>query len=171
MFAASDPRQPDGRYPRVRGSVWIIAVLLSCSTARTTEAPRKGARELKFDIDRDVSFEMQGMQLELRNPRLSGPCSPDITEGIGLAINAPREVQFSNGPHLDPDDARFIVCAASNFVYNTLGFGSAFIDKVTFVIVDARTHQSRSRGTRAGRPLSPAYTLAGPRVVLLRPRR
>jgi hypothetical protein len=102
----------------------------------------EGSREMKFKIDRAASFELEGLALMLRNERIEGACSPVIEEGPGIAINAPAEVTFSTGAFLDPRDARFIVCGASQFVYDTLGFGSSFADHVSFVAVDARTHQS-----------------------------
>jgi hypothetical protein len=99
---------------------------------------------LKFKIDREVSFELEGMARFLGSDRVSGPCTPKIEEGLGLAINAPREVVFSRGPQLDPNEARFIVCGASQFVYDSMGFGARFADQVVFVAVDARTHEARS---------------------------
>ena len=97
--------------------------------------------EFKFKIDRDGSFEPDEEWLLFNNPRLSTRGTPEITSGVGIAINAPREVQFSDGPKLSPKDAQFIVCVATEFVYNTLGYGSRFMDNVTLVVVDARTHK------------------------------
>ena len=65
-------------------------------------------------------------------------------EGLGIAINAPIEVTFSTGETLDPDDCRFFVCGASEFVYDTLGYGRNFADNVTFVAVDQTSQVARS---------------------------
>jgi hypothetical protein len=97
--------------------------------------------EFKFKIDRDGSFEPDEAWLLFNNPRLDTRGTPDIISGVGIAINAPREVQFSEGPLLSPKDAQFIVCVATQFVYDMMGYGSSFMDYLTLVVVDARTHQ------------------------------
>ena len=97
--------------------------------------------EFKFEIDRDGSFEPDDDWLLFENPRLSTRGKPKIISGVGIAINAPRTVQFSEGPRLSYKDAQFIVSVATRFVYGTLGYGASFMDNVTFVVVDARTHQ------------------------------
>jgi hypothetical protein len=97
--------------------------------------------EFKFKIDRDGSFEPEAAWLRHNNPRLSTRGTPDIISGEGIAINAPREVQFSESRRLADGDAQFVVCVATQFVYNTLGHGSSFMDHVTLVVVDGRTHQ------------------------------
>ena len=98
--------------------------------------------EFKFEIDRDGSFEPEAFWTRHNNPRISTRGKPKIIAGVGIAINAPREVQFSEGPRLLPQDAQFIVCVATRFVYDMLGHGSDFMDHLTLVAVDARTHQS-----------------------------
>jgi hypothetical protein len=95
----------------------------------------------KFQIDRDGSFEPDEAWLVYSNPRTSTNGTPKIISGVGIAINAPRIVEFSNGPQLDHRDAQFIVCVRTRFVYDTLGYGSDFMDNVDLVVVDARTHQ------------------------------
>jgi len=97
--------------------------------------------EFKFEIDRDGSFEPDEDWLLFNNPRLDTRGTPEIISGVGIAINAFREVQFSEGPRLSPKDAQFIVCVATRFVYDMLGYGSRFMDHLTLVAVDARTHQ------------------------------
>jgi hypothetical protein len=97
--------------------------------------------ELKFRIDRDGSFEPEAFWLRFKNPRIPTRGCPEILSGTGIAINAPREVLFSDGPTLSPKDAQFIVCVATKFVYNTMDLGSDFMDHLTLVLVDARTHQ------------------------------
>ncbi len=99
---------------------------------------------MKFKINREVTFEREGLALMLRNDRFECPCTPDIEEGIGLAINAPIEVTFSKEGTLDPEDCRFIVCGASQFIYDTLGYGSNFADQVSFVAVDQTDQIARS---------------------------
>ena len=130
-----------------RGLVkWAAFLLLlsACGTAPQIRKENAKMDELKFKIDRDGSFEPDAGWLLFKNARLSTRGTPKILSGVGIAINAPREVQFSNGPHLDPEDAQFIVCMASRFVYGTLGYGSSFIESVTLVVVDAHTHQEYS---------------------------
>jgi len=100
--------------------------------------------EFKFEIDRDGSFEPDEAWLRHDNPRISTRGKPKIISGVGIAINAPREVQFSEGPRLSPQDTQFIVCVASRFVYDMLGYGSSFMDHLTLVVVDARNHQEYS---------------------------
>jgi hypothetical protein len=97
--------------------------------------------EFQFQIDRDGSFEPDDVWRSINNPRLSTNGTPNIISGVGIAINAPRIVEFSSGPQLDHRDAQFIVCVATQFVYDTLGYGSDFMDHVFLVAVDARTHQ------------------------------
>ena len=79
----------------------------------------------------------------LRNDRFDCPCTPEM-EGLGIAINAPIEVTFSTQQTLDPDDCRFFVCGASEFVYDTLGYGRNFADNVTFVAIDQTSQVARS---------------------------
>jgi hypothetical protein len=98
--------------------------------------------EFKFKIDRDGSFEPDEDWLLLNDPRIDTRGTPEIISGVGIAINAPREVQFSEGPRLSHKDAQFIVCVATRFVYDMLGYGSDFMDHLTLVVVDARTHQA-----------------------------
>ena len=100
--------------------------------------------EFKFKIDRDGSFEPEAFWLRYNNPRIDTRGTPEIISGVGIAINAPREVQFSEGPRLSPKDAQFIVCVATRFVYDMMGCGSSFMDHLTLVVVDARTHQEYS---------------------------
>jgi hypothetical protein len=100
---------------------------------------------LKFKIDRDVTFEREGLALLLKNDRVRCPCTPKLEEGLGIAINAPIEVTFSNEGTLDSKDCRFVVCGASRFVYNTLGHGANFADQVSFVAVD-QTSQIATSG-------------------------
>jgi hypothetical protein len=107
---------------------------------------------LKFTIDREVTFDRGSAAQFIRSDRVSSPCTPQIEEGVGLAINAPREVTFSKGPELDPDDAQFIVCGASNFLYDSMGMGARFADNVTFVAVDARTQEARSASNEPNVP-------------------
>ena len=97
--------------------------------------------EFKFEIDRDASFEPDEVWLLFKNPRIDTRGSPKIISGVGIAINAPREVQFSEGPLLSHKDAEFIVCVATQFVYDTFGYGSRFMDHLALVLVDARTQQ------------------------------
>ena len=97
--------------------------------------------EFKFEIDRDGSFEPDEEWLLFNEPRFSTRGTPRIISGLGIAINAPREVQFSEGPRLSHKDAQFIVCVATQFVYDMMGYGSSFMDYLTLVVVDARTHQ------------------------------
>ena len=129
---------------RVKWASFLLLLLAACGTTPQMRKENSKMDELKFKIDRDGSFEPDAAWLRYNNPRLSTRGTPEILSGIGIAINAPREVQFSNGPHLDPEDAQFIVCMASNFVYDTLGYGSNFIESITFVVVDAHTHQEYS---------------------------
>jgi hypothetical protein len=100
--------------------------------------------EFKFEIDREGSFEPEAFWLRHNNPWISTRGTPRILSGVGIAINAPREVQFSEGPRLSHKDAQFIVCVATRFVYDMLGYGSDFMDHLTLVVVDARTHQEYS---------------------------
>ena len=100
--------------------------------------------EFKFKIDRDGSFEPDEDWLLLNDPRIDTRGTPEIISGVGIAINAPREVQFSEGPRLSHKDAQFIVCVATRFVYDMLGYGSDFMDHLTLVAVDARSHQAYS---------------------------
>jgi rhodanese-related sulfurtransferase len=97
--------------------------------------------EFKFKIDRDGSFEPEAFWLRYNNPHIPTRGCPEILSGTGIAINAPRQVLFSDGPTLSPTDAQFIVCVATKFVYNTLDMGSDFMDHLTLVLVDGRTHQ------------------------------
>ena len=99
---------------------------------------------MKFKIDREVTFEREGMALLLHNDRFRCPCTPKFDEGLGIAINVPIEVTFSNEGTLDSKDCQFIVCGASRFVYNTLGYGSNFADQVTFVAVDQTSQVATS---------------------------
>lgn len=99
---------------------------------------------MQFKINREVSFELEGLALMLKNDRLECPCTPDIEEGLGIAINAPIEVTFSKGETLDPKDCRFFVCGSSEFVYDTLGYGRSFADHVTFVAVDQTSQVART---------------------------
>jgi hypothetical protein len=108
--------------------------------------------EFKFKIDRDGSFEPEAFWLRHNNPRLSTRGTPDIISGIGIAINAPREVQFSEGPDEGgsfsegprrlPEETQFIVCVATRFVYNMMGYESDFMDHVFLEAVDTRTHEA-----------------------------
>ena len=100
--------------------------------------------EFKFEIDRDGSFEPDEEWLLFNEPRFSTRGTPRIISGLGIAINAPREVQFSEGPRLSHKDAQFIVCVATRFVYDMMGYGADFMNHVTLVVVDARTHQEYS---------------------------
>jgi hypothetical protein len=123
-------------------ALWLVA----CGTTGRP-SPEKEHREMsefKFEIDRDGSFEPDEAWLRFNNPRLSTRGTPEITAGTGIAINAPRVVEFSEGPILQPGDAQFIVCVATRFVYDTLGFGSSFMDNLSLVVVDGRTHQEYS---------------------------
>ena len=128
----------------VKWAAFLALLLAACGTAPQMRKENSKMDELKFKIDRDGSFEPDAAWLRHDNPRLSTRGTPTILSGVGIAINAPREVQFSNGPHLDPEDAQFIVCMASNFVYDTMGYGSSFIESVTLVVVDTHTHQEYS---------------------------
>ena len=100
---------------------------------------------MKFKIDREASFEREGLALLLMNDRFRCPCTPKLEDGLGIAINAPIEVTFSNEGTLKRNDCHFIVCGASRFVYDTLGYGSAFADQITFVAVD-QTSQIATSG-------------------------
>jgi hypothetical protein len=127
--------------------VSILALLLSaCGTTAGSQSrkERDNMDEFKFEIDRDGSFEPDEAWLRHNNPRLDTRGTPDIISGVGIAINAPREVQFSEGPLLSPKDAQFIVCVATQFVYDMMGYGSSFMDYLTLVVVDARTHEEYS---------------------------
>jgi hypothetical protein len=93
---------------------------------------------MKFRIDRDASFDGRFGH----GDRLRGPCNPTIEDGLGIAINAPRRVLFSAAATLEPHDAPFIVCGAVTFIHDTFGWGADFADRVSFVAVDARTHQA-----------------------------
>ena len=107
--------------------------------------------EFKFKIDRDGRFEPDEAWLLFNNPRLDTRGTPKIISGVGIAINAPREVQFSEGPDEGrsfsegprrlPEGTQFIVCVATRFVYNMMGYGSDFMDNVFLEAVDTRTHQ------------------------------
>ena len=78
---------------------------------------------MKFKIDREASFEREGLALLLMNDRFRCPCTPKLEDGLGIAINAPIEVTFSNEGTLKRNDCRPIVYGAeTNFVYDTLGF-------------------------------------------------
>ena len=126
---------------------WLLALLLSTCGTTGGSQPRKERDkmdEFKFEIDRDGSFEPDEAWLLFNNPRLDTRGTPEIISGVGIAINAPREVQFSDGPRLSPKDAQFTVCVATRFVYDILGYGSSFMDNLTLVVVDARTHQEYS---------------------------
>ena len=101
---------------------------------------------MKFTIDRGANFELEGLALMLRNDRLEGPCTPRLDDGLGIALNAPVEVTFSTEKKLEARDCRFLVCGASRFVYDTLGYGANFADHVTFVAVDQLTHVVYSAG-------------------------
>jgi hypothetical protein len=105
--------------------------------------------DFKFEADRDGSFEPDEDWLMFKNPRLSTRGQPKITSGTGIAINAPRTVEFSHGPRLLPRDAQFIVCVTTRFLYDTLGFGGSFMDNVSLVVVDALTHEEHSASALA----------------------
>lgn len=122
-----------------------------------------------FEIDRDGSFEPDEEWLLFMNARLSTRGTPKIVSGVGIAINAPREVTFFNGPMLNPGDAQFIVCAASRFVHDPLGYGSNFMDHVTFVVVDARTHQEYEVPARLADDSTLSDNLIAPPADLPRP--
>lgn len=125
--------------------------------------------EFRFEIDRDGSFEPDRAWLRFNNPRLGTRGTPKILAGVGIAINAPREVTFSEGPNLNPEDAQFIVCAATRFVYDTLGHGSSFMDHVTFVVVDGRTHQEYAVPARLADDSTLSDNLIAPPGDLPRP--
>jgi hypothetical protein len=121
---------------------WALALLLCmCRTAAAPQPsnPRETMTELKFKIDRDESFAPNPNWP--RESRISTRATPKIISGQGIAINAPREVLFSEGPILSGEDAQFIVCVATEFVYDTLGYGTDFMDHVVLVLVDAQTHE------------------------------
>jgi hypothetical protein len=136
-------------------SAWTLALLLlACGTTAGSQ-PRKehdNMDEFKFEIDRDGSFEADEEWLLFKNARLSTRGTPDIISGIGIAINAPREVQFSEGPDEGgsfsegprrlPEETQFIVCVATRFVYNMMGYESDFMDHVFLEAVDTRTHEA-----------------------------
>lgn len=131
-------------------STALLLGVLAANTACRSVAPTTAVADpvskrnspLKFEIDRGVTFEREGMALLLLNDRFGGLCTPKLGEGLGIAINAPNEVTFSNEEtplgeeKLDSKNCRFIVCGASRFVYNTLGYGANFADQITFVAVD-----------------------------------
>jgi hypothetical protein len=48
---------------------------------------------------------------------------------------------FSEGPRRLPEETQFIVCVATRFVYNMMGYESDFMDHVFLEAVDTRTHQ------------------------------
>jgi hypothetical protein len=136
-------------------SAWTLALLLlACGTTAGSQ-PRKehdNMDEFKFEIDRDGSFEADEEWLLFKNARLSTRGKPKIISGIGIAINAPREVQFSEGPDEGgsfsegprrlPEETQFIVCVATRFVYNMMGYESDFMDHVFLEAVDTRTHEA-----------------------------
>ncbi len=99
---------------------------------------------MNFKINREATFERDGMALLFLNDRLDCSCNPELGDGLGIAINAPIEVTFSNEGTLDRRDCQFIVCGASRFVYNTLGHGSNFADHISFVAVDQTSQVATS---------------------------
>jgi hypothetical protein len=136
-------------YVVVTCTALVLAGVVACgaTTPLQQEHGVKDTMEFNFEIDRDGTFEPDEAWLRHNNPRLSTNGTPEITSGVGIAINVPREVSFSEAPRLIATDAQFIVCVATQFVYNTMGFGSRFMDKVTSVIVDARTHREYAAPT------------------------
>ena len=130
------------------GALVSLAANTACRSVAPAPAvagPVSGRNSpLKFKINREVTFEREGMALLFLNDRFDCPCSPEIEKGLGIAINAPFEVTFSNEGTLDSKDCRFIVCGASRFVYNTLGYGTNFADQITFVAVDQTSQVATS---------------------------
>ncbi len=138
---------------RVSGAFLLRAlVALATSAACRSAAPAPAVvgpvsernTPLKFTIDREASFEREGLALMLKNDRFRCPCTPKLEEGLGIALNAPFEVTFSNEGTLDSKDCSFIVCGASRFVYDTLGYGSSFADHISFVAVDQTSQVATS---------------------------
>jgi hypothetical protein len=144
------PPKPPGQVSAaiLLGALLALGVGAGCRSAAPAPPVAAPASErsqpLKFKINREVTFEREGMALLLHNDRVDCPCSPEIEEGLGIAINAPIEVTFSTEGKLDPKDCRFFICGASQFVYNTLGYGANFADQVTFVAVDQTDQVART---------------------------
>ena len=99
---------------------------------------------MKFKINREATFERDGMALLFLNDRLDCSCTPELGEGLGIAINAPIEVTLSNDETLNSRNWQFVVCGASRFVYDTLGYGSSFADHISFVAVDQTSQVATS---------------------------
>ena len=138
-------------WPRTRlaiGALFMLAAGDACRNGASAPPVAGPVSErtspLNFKIDREVTFEREGMALMLHSDRVRCPCTPKLEEGLGIAINAPIEVTFSNEGTLDSKDCRFIVCGASRFVYNTLEYGANFADQVTFVAVDQTSQVATS---------------------------
>ncbi len=75
----------------------VSLVSLAANTACGSVAPAPAVADpvsgrnspLNFKIIREVTFEREGMALLFLNDRLDCPCSPELEEGLGIAINAP----------------------------------------------------------------------------------
>jgi hypothetical protein len=113
---------------------------------------------MKYELDRNVSFALTDDARHFGG-NIDQPCTPDIIDGFGVVINAPAQVEFSEGgPTLAAGDAQFIICGATKFQYGSFGYGSSFARHVSIVAVDAETHESFSApvGDAEGLSISPA---------------
>jgi hypothetical protein len=163
----------------VRGLVVACAFLSACGTKSVSGARSVDPGQFAFKIDRDGSFQPDADWFLFHNARIPTRGMPVIVSGVGIAINAPRTVEFSyddskdysgDPPRLSQTHAKFIVCVATQFVYDTLGYGKDFMDNVVLVVTDPETHKEHLASASAAEDSDFRENLEPPPDDVPRPR-